>query len=162
MIDEPDYAKLAKHLDEDLTSDVSMLVQSFMVAHASTVLKALRTAAKAKEAEAAHSWRCFHCDEVFTTVEAAGEHFGPNCICSPACQIDIAEYRRMEEVHARHVAEDSEMGRKFHGMRADHMRDLIAEEQKGYDKGLADGRKEAEATIVAEREACAAFIASAF
>ena len=84
----------------------------------------------------APEWRCFHCDEILTTKEAALEHFGPHCMSVPACQIDIAKYREMEEYHDRCLAEDSDSERQFHAMRSDHERALIREEQRGFDRGL--------------------------
>lgn len=33
-------------------------------------------------------WRCFHCDEVFTTIGAAEEHFGTTEGAEPGCKID--------------------------------------------------------------------------
>ena len=38
-------------------------------------------------------WRCFHCDEVFTTTGAARDHFGERPECIPACQIKVGEER---------------------------------------------------------------------
>ena len=90
------------------------------------------------EAKATLYWRCFHCDEIFTAEEAAREHFGPHELCSPACHIDIAEYRRMETVHQAHLSETDEASTAFHAMRADHAQALIREEEKGYSKGVAD------------------------
>lgn len=86
------------------------------------------------------AWRCFHCDEVFITKDAAQEHFGLDMLCAPGCCINLAEYRRMEEVHQQHLSETDEASKTFHAMRSDHHRALIKAEQDGYDKGLADGR----------------------
>ena len=82
------------------------------------------------------NWRCFHCDEVFLTLEAAREHFGPHELADPACQIDIAKFREMEHYHARCLAEDSDSERAWHARSADHARALIEQEQKGFDRGL--------------------------
>lgn len=84
-------------------------------------------------------WRCFHCGQVLKTFEAAREHFGPDEMSSPACQIDIKKFREMEELHRRNLAEDTDKDRQFYAMQADHRRALIHEEQRGYDRGLADG-----------------------
>lgn len=85
------------------------------------------------------SWRCFHCDEIFTTVDAAREHFGADEICEPACKIDVEEYRRLEAQQASCRAECCEEAKRYHAAEDDRRRALIAEEQKGYDRGLADG-----------------------
>lgn len=82
-------------------------------------------------------WRCFHCDEVFRTIEAAQEHFGPHELADPACQIDISKFREMELYHERCLAEDSDSERAWHSRSADHARALINEEQKGLDRGLS-------------------------
>jgi hypothetical protein len=89
-----------------------------------------------KDRHAKRNWRCFHCDEVFTTAEAAREHFGPHELADPACQIDITKFREMEHYHARCLAEDSDSERAWHAKSADHARALIEQEQKGFDRGL--------------------------
>lgn len=93
-------------------------------------------------------WTCVHCGEVFIDRATALEHFGPSEISFAACQIDIAEYRRMEEFTARCRAEDSDTDCAMYRMRAEHDAALRREEEAGYAKGLADGRRE-------ERERCA-------
>lgn len=85
-------------------------------------------------------WRCFHCDETFSTIETAREHFGASQDAEPACKIDIAEYRRLEDQQASCRAECCEEAKRYYATQADHAQALIREEQKGYDKGLADGR----------------------
>lgn len=87
-------------------------------------------------------WRCFHCDGVYKTFDAAREHFGPHELADPACQIDIKKFRQMETYFERCCAEDSDSDRKFYALIADHARALIREEQRGYDRGLADAREE--------------------
>jgi hypothetical protein len=95
----------------------------------------------------AAEWRCFHCDEVFATVEGAREHFGASEIAEPACKIDMAEYRRLENQQASCHAECCEEAKRYFAMQADHARALIREEQKGYDKGLKDGKNEDRDTL---------------
>jgi hypothetical protein len=86
-------------------------------------------------------WRCFHCDEIFSDADAAREHFGPNEMHEPVCQIDVAKYREMEEIVRRHVSEDTDLHREIYRMQAKHFTDLRHEEEKGYARGLEDGRK---------------------
>lgn len=86
-------------------------------------------------------WRCFHCDEIFTTSEAATEHFGRSEYQKPGCQIDIAEYRAMEQRMKRYNEEDSDMHRQIYGMQSDHSQALLREEEKGYARGLVDAYK---------------------
>lgn len=94
--------------------------------------------AAVREASRVEGWRCFHCDEVFTDAALAREHFGLETISDPACQIDIAKFREMEALHARHLTETDEATVEFHRMRADHVQSLQREEERGYAKGTAD------------------------
>lgn len=83
-------------------------------------------------------WRCFHCDECFYTVEAAKEHFGSTERQQPACTIDIAEYRRMEQRMLAYNEEDADIHREMHARLSDHQLALKREEERGYAKGIAD------------------------
>lgn len=87
------------------------------------------------------AWRCFHCGEVFTTRESAQEHFGRSEYQTPGCQIDIAEYRRMEEVNRRHCDADTDLHREIHAEQSKGQQNAIRAEEAGYAKGLADARK---------------------
>ena len=83
-------------------------------------------------------WRCFHCDELFKTSEGATEHFGRSLYDSPACQIDIAEYRRMQEVDRRHGDEDTDLHREIYAAESRRVNDVRRAEESGYLKGLED------------------------
>lgn len=83
-------------------------------------------------------WRCFHCDEVFNDHASALEHFGPSQYTAAACQVDIAEYRRMEEVHRSHCEEDTDADRAIHSLRSDMNIAVKRAEEDGYAKGLLD------------------------
>jgi hypothetical protein len=91
---------------------------------------------------AAQPWRCFHCDETFTDAAAAQEHFGRTQVCDPACTIDAAKYREMEETVRLHVEEDTDLHRTIYAMEARHHTELRREEEKGYARGLADAKAE--------------------
>lgn len=91
---------------------------------------------------AAQVWTCFHCGEVCTDAEAARLHFGSSEHQQPGCQIDLAEYRRMEELNRRHCEEDTDLHRALHRMGCEHQEALRREEEVGYAKGLRDGRAE--------------------
>ncbi len=136
-------AHYVRDLQDDPESSRSALadVLEAIVAERNALQTALDRAEKERD-EADAQWRCFHCDDVFTTREAAAGHFGPDCGCEAACRIDIAEYRRMEEVHNRHLTETDEASVAYYAQAADHRQALIREEQKGYDKGVADMRAE--------------------
>lgn len=99
-------------------------------------------------------WRCFHCDEVFTDRASALEHFGASQLSDPACKIDAAEYRRMEECCHSHHAEDTELHRALHAKDAE-MRSKVREaEEQGYERGLKDAKKHPE-TLGLQRAAIA-------
>lgn len=88
-------------------------------------------------------WRCFHCDEVFSDHESAALHFGTSEHQAPACTIDVAEYRAMEQRMHRYNEEDSDLHREIYGMQARHQAALRSEEERGYARGLEDGRLDA-------------------
>jgi hypothetical protein len=94
-------------------------------------------------------WRCFHCGETFTKAQErwAREHFGDDKSATPACEYRLAGesalislLRKQERELARYRAEDSATLRALYAMQADHRSALIREEERGYAKGLADGR----------------------
>lgn len=96
------------------------------------------------------SWRCFHCDEVFTDYVAAKEHFGAIRFSygavtydTPACQIDPQEHRRLIAELAKYENEDSELQRAMAAMQTRHAEELRKAEEAGYAKGLRDGNKPA-------------------
>ena len=97
-------------------------------------------------------WVCFHCGERFTTIGGARDHFGATQEATPGCLIRVQygderglqmELRKAEQELARYRAEDSDKDRQHYSMQVDHARALIDAEQRGYDKGLKDGREEA-------------------
>ena len=92
------------------------------------------------DAEPATTWRCYHCNEVCTDRESAGEHFGRNEYSEPICKIDAARYREMEEQIRRANEEDSETDRKMYALQAKHRSELRSEEERGYARGLHDAK----------------------
>jgi len=94
-------------------------------------------------------WRCFHCDEVFTTYATARHHFGREEGAHPACLIKapgewalVAALRNAEDQLARYRAEDSDVLRAMHSMTADHQTALRQEEEKGFARGMRDAWSE--------------------
>lgn len=94
-------------------------------------------------------WRCFFCDEVFTRREDAAEHFGRDDSCEadvPACKIAAHEghlvhyIRKLEDELRRYQTEDSDVMRSIMALESDHWQALMREEEKGYERGLRDGR----------------------
>lgn len=86
------------------------------------------------------SWRCFHCDEVFYDREAALLHFGSSEADSPACTIDVVHLRDLEKQLRRHCEEDTDLWRHIYGLGSQHYIEKMREEEKGYARGLRDGR----------------------
>jgi hypothetical protein len=84
------------------------------------------------------AWRCFHCDEAFTDRAAAVLHFGEREHRTPGCQIDLAEYRRMEGQQDRYAEEDADCHRALCRERAEHAVKQRRAEEAGYARGLKD------------------------
>lgn len=91
---------------------------------------------------AATSWRCFHCDELFTDPEQARLHFGRKMDATPACQIDAAALRKLENQLALYRDEDTELYRRIRHLENEHQNALRRAEEAGYLKGLRDGREQ--------------------
>ena len=113
-------------LEEGVPGEVRILEEGDRVLHAPPPL----------------AWLCFHCGETFTESKAAEDHFGRSEYSKPACQIDAAEFREMEERMRRYNDEDSDMHRQIGGMQSDHAIALQREEEKGYARGLRDAMRE--------------------
>ncbi len=120
----------------------------------------LRLAAEALEASEAElegrkpSWRCFHCDEVFTTEHAARLHFGHTECREPACQIkagaemSMLEALRRAEDEARTAViamheEGTDGWTAFRRLEGRTRQNAEAAENLGYERGLRAGREDA-------------------
>lgn len=95
----------------------------------------------------AREWRCFHCAEVFTTEEDAGQHFGVDQTATCACVLKeerplIMLIREQEAELRQYRAEESASYRGFYELGASHAVALRREEEKGYARGLRDARAE--------------------
>ena len=91
----------------------------------------------------AESWRCFHCDEVFTTREEAAAHFGYSECSAPACRVNgglASAYRELEGRWSRCQNECCDHLNAYYAKRSEHNQALIREEEYGYAKGVADMR----------------------
>lgn len=93
---------------------------------------------------AVDTWRCFHCDEVFTDRGAAADHFGTSEMQRPACQIDIKHVRWLEDEHRKACEEDSEVLRTISGLASEHEKLRRQAEEIGYARGLVDAKKHPE------------------
>jgi len=86
-------------------------------------------------------YRCFHCLEEFADSESAALHFGKTELQNPACLINIAEYRAMEQRMLAYNQEDAEIHREMANLQSSHTQALKREEEIGYARGLRDGAK---------------------
>jgi hypothetical protein len=89
--------------------------------------------------EGGNTWRCFHCDDVFTDISAAEEHFGSFCDCIPACKIGVEQYRKMEKELENWRAGNDGATKEFYSLGSKHATELRREEERGYERGLRDG-----------------------
>lgn len=96
-------------------------------------------------------WRCFHCGDTFTKAQErwARMHFGRDEGELPVCQMRLpgeqhllTALRKAQDELASYRAEDTDLMRAIDAQSADHATALRREEERGYAKGLADGRKE--------------------
>lgn len=101
-------------------------------------------------------WRCFHCNAAFTKAQErhARDHFGDDQDDRPVCLMRLpGEYhllkvlRGYERELKRHRAEDTGLIRSIYSMQADHAVALRREEERGYEKGIADARAELSSRI---------------
>lgn len=98
------------------------------------------------------AWRCFHCDDVFTSERCAAAHFGRDESCEPACRIKagaegslVVALRRAEKDAADAWAaihnETTDSAKAYHAQASRHHEQLRITEELGYERGLADGRE---------------------
>lgn len=122
----------------------------------------LSTAPAPPVAGETRAWRCFHCDEVFTDIEDAAAHFmldgdQPAC-CLAKVNGDLAKVILTQQKElAAYRNEDTATIREVYGLGAKHFREMRSEEEKGYARGLADGRNESLRTAAKVAQARAEF-----
>jgi hypothetical protein len=89
-------------------------------------------------------WRCYHCDQVFTSDREARLHFGNDLYSYPACRIAIHEQhlieyiRKLEAEVQQHRAENHEVLVAAYSMQCAARQIEPEAEQRGYDKGVRD------------------------
>lgn len=111
----------------------------------------------ANDEENAKEWRCFFCDEVFTSAEEAATHFG-GVLDLPGCKLSameggiLAMYREAQRELEAYRAEDTKLIREVYALGAAHHCHAREEEEKGYARGLADGRAIASSVMRALNE----------
>lgn len=93
------------------------------------------------------SWRCFHCDEVFTSRQYAAEHFGFDEGATPACKISgheghlVTYIRKLEAELASYRAESDSITLAWFAKESEHVQAMLREEEKGFARGVADMQK---------------------
>lgn len=98
-------------------------------------------------------WRCFHCDDYFTSEHSARLHFGAQDGDMPACQIKagaegslLTALRRAEselsDAWASIHNESTEAAKAYYAQQSRHGEQLRAAEELGYERGLRDGMTE--------------------
>lgn len=103
------------------------------------------------------TWRCFHCDELFTNPRHAASHFGVEEGTTPGCVAVLRHgeshlldrIRDLTQQLSRFYEEDGDIMRWQVTKESDHRRALICEEERGYEKGCRDMRAMLEAEGVA-------------
>lgn len=90
-------------------------------------------------------WRCFHCGEYFANPNLARAHFGEFTGTTPACIIKAEQglvylLRDQERQLMAYRSGETDLIKEVHALGATHAVALIREEEKGYARGLADGR----------------------
>lgn len=145
-VDEPDYRDAFKSLCQDIGLVTALLgldgyngVDPVLRAITNLIMKS--AAPPAPVSAEPVLYRCFHCHEEFHDVESAGLHFGRSQVFDPACTIDIARFREMEQRMICYNEEDAEIHQQMAGLRNQHAIDLRREEEKGYARGLRDAVK---------------------
>lgn len=137
------------------TDDGDVITVGFPVCTASEWIDAETIAGILTEYEASNKkrWRCFHCDDVFTTEHAARLHFGATDASEPACKIKmgaegslVTALRRAEgelaDAWAAIHNESTEAAKAYYSQQSRHQEQLRATEELGFERGLAAGREE--------------------
>jgi hypothetical protein len=94
------------------------------------------------------TWRCFHCNTLFTNPKHAAEHFGAHEGATPACKLSNSEghlvtyIRKLEAELEVHRREDSDVLRAMYAKEAEHREALVRAEEKGYNRGVLDMKGE--------------------
>lgn len=95
------------------------------------------------------SWRCFHCDELFTSERCARNHFGSNEDRKPACIIKaggesslVAALRDAEDQVEQWMMavhnENTESAKAYYAQQSRHREQITAIEVSAYEKGIKE------------------------
>jgi len=156
-----DHWRRRNELTPEEWRSLAPMFLGYAVGTASALFEERRLHASLKTARAGRgsggplSWRCFHCDEVFTDQHRARLHFGTEEGCVPACHIKASEggllkALRDAEDAARDAwaaihSEGTDIMAAWRGAQARHHQAVTSAEERGYERGLQDMREEVEA-----------------
>jgi hypothetical protein len=84
------------------------------------------------------SWRCFHCNEVFTDAESAALHFGSKQSQDSICTLDATNLRKIESQLESYQEEDTDLHREINKAKCEYQLALQRAEEAGYARGLKD------------------------
>lgn len=90
-------------------------------------------------------WRCYHCDTVFRSEREAGIHFGADEAATCACVLPheqhlVEHIRDLERQLESYRTDSDQVMRSIMTLEDEHRRALVREEEKGYERGVRDGR----------------------
>lgn len=106
----------------------------------------------------AKEWRCFHCDEVFTSERWAREHFGAEMGDTPACKIAgtdghlVAEIRKLQDQLTSYRNEDNNVLRAWHSLQSEKTQAVLKAEELGYERGVRDMKAQGYCTEPAKHQ----------
>lgn len=98
----------------------------------------------ASEANDDGPWRCFYCDEVFTSEQDAEEHFGAQRGSLAGCQLKGHEHgllrivREQEEELAQHRSENTEFIRTMETLKSEQADEVRRAEELGYGRAVRE------------------------
>ncbi len=103
--------------------------------------------AEAKLIAEKETWRCFHCDEVFTSRKYAAEHFGSDEGDTPACRLSHSDghlvtlIRKLQRELASYRREDNHILRAWDARVMEGVDAIRKAEERGFDRGVQDAKK---------------------
>lgn len=115
-------------------------------------------------------WRCFHCDQVFTSVREAGHHFGAGAAATCACVLPheqhLVEHIRDLQAQLDSFRDDRDLVmRSIMTLEGETAGKVRAAEEKGYARGVEDMKEqgfcvEPKAHLAFDEEHCPGHVAS--
>lgn len=95
------------------------------------------------------TWRCFHCDDVFTDAESAALHFGVDTTEQAACRKVTADEQALLKTIAEQAkqlneyrTESTPADQLYYTFQSELRQKTIRAEELGYHRGLEDGRRD--------------------